>query len=121
MKILHTGNLNISNQKVLSSITKSIYAVADGIESIYSIHVNYVNDSWIIDFTPKASNLPALKVSGYITEGGRGEVLRINPESLSNFPSTLSFKNYDSCSDICNKYITLLDFIVSLFDYEFEF
>lgn len=121
MKILHAGNIDVSSQKVLASIEKSIYAISDEIKSIYTIHVNYVNGSWFVDCTPRASNLPTIKLSAYVAEGGRGDVLRINPENLANFPSSISFKDYNSCSDICDKYVTIMDFIIALFDYEFEF
>ena len=121
MKILHTGNRDLSSHALQDNITKAIYSVgSDQIRESYNIHVNYVNNSWVIDCEASDSILPSIKLSAFIRKNGSKEVLKIVPKRLLKFPNSVILANYNSGIDICNTYIDVMDFISALYDFEFE-
>ena len=120
MKILHNETPDYSDIDILDGIVKSIYAINENINEYYNIHVNFVNNFYIIACEPLKAIFPIIKLSTYISKSGDNETLHINPKSISKFPSSLNFSNYDKCLDIVNSYIDIMDFILALYDYEYE-
>ena len=113
--MLNTREFNQLSDKIIDSL----FAFNPDIRNLYDIHINFIDDSWRIDFLP-VSNLPVIKVDTYTENDDNGsEVLKIVPQNLSDFPNTLKFKEDDSY-DLCMDYIAVFEFILSLYDFEYK-
>ena len=107
--------------KVEDQILDAIYQYgSDDIKECYEIHVNLVNGSWIIDCEPLVNDVPVIKLVAFTSKSGNKEKLKINPKKLAKFPQAISFSNYNTCIDLANRYMSIMDFIISLYDFEFE-
>ena len=124
MKVLHTTTTTLNTKefnKLSDKIADSLYALSPEINNIYDIHINYIDESWHIDFLPVDKGIPALKVLGY-TEylNDNTEILKIDPKELSDFPKTLKLGAEARAYDLCMNYVVVFEFIVSLYDFEYE-
>ena len=122
MKLMHTTTTRLNTREfnqLSDKIIDSLFAFNPDIRNLYDIHINYIDDSWRIDFLP-VSNLPVIKVDTYTENDSDGsEVLKIVPQNLSDFPSTLKFRE-DNSYDLCTDYIAIFEFILSLYDFEYK-
>ena len=122
---MHTTTTTLNTKefnKVSDDIIQTLYALSPDMQDLYDIHINYIEDSWQIDFLPQVENMPALKATGYISyENNGAEVLRVNPQELTDFPNALSLSDRDKSYDRCVNYYVLFDFIISLYDFEYMF
>ena len=123
MKLLHstTTMLNTKEFNELSDkIIDKLYGLNPDIQDIYDIHVNYVEDSWRVDFLPIIDQLPVIKVDVYTEQDDNGgEVLKISPALLTDFPGKLKISGDDSY-DLCVNYVALFEFVVALYDFEYR-
>lgn len=125
MKLLHTTTTTLNTRnfnKVSEDIIATLYAVSPEMQDIYDIHINYIDDSWRIDFIPFNDNLPVLKVDTYVDfEDNGSQTLRVDPTGLEKFPTSFNLKDRNKSYDLCVNYMAIFDFIVSLYDYEYTF
>ena len=125
MKLLHTTTTTLNTRnfnKVSEDIIATLYAVSPEMQDIYDIHINYIDDSWRIDFIPFNDNLPVLKVDTYVDfEDNGSQTLRVDPTGLEKFPTSFNLKDKNKSYDLCVNYMAIFDFIVSLYDYEYTF
>lgn len=125
MKLLHTTTTTLNTRnfnKVSEDIIATLYAVSPEMQDIYDIHINYIDDSWRIDFIPFNDNLPVLKVDTYVDfEDNGSQTLRVDPTGLEKFPTSFNLKDRNKSYDLCVNYMAIFDFIVSLYDYEYMF
>ena len=123
MKLMHTTTTTLNTKefnKLSDNIIQAIYDVSPEVSDLYDIHINYVKDSWRIDFLPMDSDLPVLKVETYTEYDNSGrEVLKIYPSGLEDFPKSFSFKDKNRSYGRCMNYVALFDFVVSLYDFEY--
>jgi len=112
---------NSPDNTLYDDIAESLYDLGSvEFRDYYKIHVNFVNDEWIINCDPKSSELPSLKLTTIVNEHNGVEVLRVEPDEIAKFPKSISFNDYNSCLDTANKYINLMDFLSALYDFEYE-
>ena len=125
MKLLHTTTTTLNTRnfnKVSEDIIATLYTVSPEMQDIYDIHINYIDDSWRIDFIPFNDNLPVLKVDTYVDfEDNGSQTLRVDPTGLEKFPTSFNLKDRNKSYDLCENYMAIFDFIVSLYDYEYTF
>ena len=125
MKLLHTTTTTLNTRnfnKVSEDIISTLYTVSPEMQDIYDIHINYIDDSWRIDFIPFNDNLPVLKVDTYVDfEDNGSQTLRVDPTGLEKFPTSFNLKDRNKSYDLCVNYMAIFDFIVSLYDYEYTF
>ena len=125
MKLLHTTTTTLNTRnfnKVSEDIISTLYTVSPEMQDIYDIHINYIDDSWRIDFIPFNDNLPVLKVDTYVDFKDNGsQTLRVDPTGLEKFPTSFNLKDRNKSYDLCVNYMAIFDFIVSLYDYEYTF
>ena len=123
MKLMHTTTTTLNTRefnKLSDSIIQAIYSISPEVQDLYDIHINYVKDSWRIDFLPVESDLPVLKVDTYTEYDNSGrEVLKVDPSGLEDFPKTFSLKDKNRSYDKCVNYMALFDFVVGLYDFEY--
>jgi hypothetical protein len=121
MKILHSTMLNTKEFNELSDkVIDSIYDLNPDIRDVYEIHVNYIADSWQIDFVPVIDNVPVIKIDTYVErDNSGGEVLKIIPGMLTDIPGRLKIGDNDAY-DLCVNYVVIFEFILSLYDFEYR-
>lgn len=121
---MHTTTTNLNTREfnnLSDKIIGSLYNLNPDIQSLYDIHINFIDDSWRIDFIPRIDNIPVIKVDTYTEYNANNrEVLKINPKNLANLPETLKFKNDDNLYDTCSDFISIFEFLLSLCDYEYK-
>lgn len=124
MKLMHTTTTNLNTREFNNLSDKIIYSLYDlnpDIQSLYDIHINFIDDSWRIDFIPRSDNIPVIKVDTYTEYNANNqEVLKINPKNLADLPETLKFKDDDNLYDTCSDFISIFEFLLSLCDYEYK-
>ena len=125
MKLMHTTTTTLNTKefnKVSDNIIRALYSLSPEIRELYDIHINYIEEDWQIDFLPTINDIPAIKAVGYTEYTDNGaEILRINPQVLSDFPTELSLKdNRNTSYDLCMNYVAVFDFILSLYDFEYK-
>ena len=114
--MLNTKEFNELSDK----IADKIYDLNPDIQEIYEIHINYINDSWQIDFVPVLKDVPVIKVETYVKrDNSGGEVLTIIPGLLTDLPGRLKFSENDMY-DLCVNYVAIFEFILSLYDFEYR-
>lgn len=114
--MLNTKEFNQLSEKIINSI----YRLNPNVRDLYDIHVNYIDDSWQIDFLPLNNKLPVIKIDTFVEQGDRGEeVLKIIPSSLTELPKKLRFSEASSY-DLCMNYVELFEFILALYDFEYQ-
>lgn len=107
--------------QVSKQIIDSLYRLNSAVKTLYDIHINYINDSWVIDFIPKLNNIPVIKVNTYTVQDDYGrEILRITPKTLSDIQKELRLPKDKDSSDLYENYINIFRFILSLYDYEYK-
>lgn len=124
MKILQTTihNLNDKEFNQLSDkIIDKLYSFSYDIKELYDIHINYIDDSWRIDFIPIMKQLPVIKVDTEVKQYQNGkEILKITPVGLSEFPGRIRFQGqYADIEDLCTAYSTIFDYVLDLHRFEF--
>lgn len=124
MKLMHTTTTTLNTRefnKLSDRIIGSLYELNPEIQDLFDVHVNYIEDNWQIDFLPATANIPVIKVATYTEYSDDGdELLKIVPKSLEDFPEILKFKDEDKSYDLCMNYITVLEYILSLYDFEYK-
>ena len=124
MKLLHSTTTMLNTKefnKLSDNIIDALYRLNPDIQDIYDIHINYIEDSWVIDFLPLPENLPVIKVDTYTEQDDRGgELLKITPELLTDLPGKLKFSEESGSYDLCMNYVTLFEFVLSLYDFEYR-
>ena len=64
--------------------------------------------------------LPVIKVDTYTDQDDTGgEVLKVSPALLTDFPGKLKIGGDDSY-DLCVNYVALFEFLVALYDFEYR-
>ena len=123
MKLMHTTTTTLNTRnfnKLSDQIADSLYALNPDIQDLYDIHINYIEDSWRVDFVPVMDNIPVFKVDTYTEYNDKNqEILRLTPKTLSDLPETLKFKDENGSYDLCMNYVTIFEFIMSVYDFEF--
>ena len=124
MKLLHAKTNTLSDKEfdnLCDNIIDAIYDIEPDIRDLFEIHINMVNDDWVVDFVPLDDTIPILKVSAYTAYDDRNrEVLQIAPERLDKFPEFVNVSNYSSAIDVANKLSIVGDFMTSLFDFSYK-
>ena len=124
MKLMHTTTTTLNTKEfnnLSDKIIDSLYALNPDIQDLYDIHINFIQDSWQIDFLPLGNNIPAIKVDGYIEYTDNDvEILKINPQNLTDLPTDLELKSADKSYDLCMTYVAIFEFIISLYDFEYR-
>lgn len=124
MKLMHTTTTTLNTKefnKVSDKISDALYALNPDIQDLYDIHINYIDDSWHIDFIPTQSKIPALKVMGYVDYASdNSELLKIHPQDLTDFPKAVKLGADTRAYDLCAYYVTIFEFILSLYDFEYK-
>lgn len=123
MKLMHTTTTKLNTRefnKLSDKIIDSLFALNPEIQDIYDIHINYIDDSWQIDFIPFNSNIPVIKVNTYTDYDSKNrEILKISPEDLTDLPSEVKFRDENKSYDTCMDYVNIFEFIMSLYDFEY--
>lgn len=122
MKLLHTTMLTTKEFNQLSEkIIDSFYKLNPDMQDLYDIHINFVDDEWVIDFLPLQNNLPVIKIDTYVEKDRNGgEVLKVIPASLTDMPDKLGFKDEDRSYDLCMNYVEIFEFVLALYDFEYK-
>lgn len=121
---MHTTTTTLNTKefnKVSDNIIDALYELNSEIQDLYDIHINYIEDNWQIDFLPIHSNMPVIKVETYTEYSGEQEILRVSPQSLTDLPEKLKFKDEDGSYSLCMNYVNIFEFIISLYDFEYKF
>ena len=123
MKLLHATVQTLSDRefdKVSEDIAEDIYNIVPEIKNIYTIHIDMINDEWHIEFVPISKNSPVIKVNTYTSyNNDNKEVLHITPIGLIKFPDNLKFNDYEDALDAIAPYNVIVDFVLSLYDFEY--
>lgn len=123
MKLMHTTTTTLNTKefnKLSDDIIDSLYALNPDIQDLYDIHINFIEDSWQIDFLPLANHIPAIRVEGYTEYSDNNEILKINPQDLTDLPGELKLSSSDKSYDLCMNYVAIFEFILSLYDFEYK-
>ena len=124
MKLMHTSTTSLSTRefnKLSEKIIDSLYDLNSDIRDIYDIHINYIDDGWRIDFIPINAKFPVVKVDTYTEyNDDNDEILKITPKSLTELPEQLKLKDGDKSYDMCMNYVNIFEFILALYDFEYE-
>ena len=123
MKLMHTVTTTLNTRgfnKLSDKIIDALYALNPDIQDLYDIHINYIEDSWRVDFLPYEDNLPVIKVDTRTEYDDDIEYLKITPKSLEDLPSSLKFKGDDKSYDLCMQYVGIFEFVMSLYDFEYR-
>lgn len=113
--MLNTKEFNQLSEKIISSL----YNLNPAIKDLYDIHINYIDDSWQIDFIPLMDNIPVIKVDTYIEQDDGRELLKIIPKNLSDIPDRIKFTS-NSGYGLCMNYVELFEFVMFLYDFEYR-
>ena len=117
----HSLAEEIRSNDMLHAIEDAIYDLGDDeVRSLYNIHVNYINESYIVDCISVNGKVPSVKLSAYISRVEGLETLKIMPKALTNFPVSISLGNQDRCREIVNIYQSALNFVLALYDFEYD-
>lgn len=124
MKILQTTTHTLNDKEfnqLSEKIIGKLYSFSYDIKEYYDIHINYIEDSWRIDFIPIMKQFPVIKVDTEVKQYLNGkEVLKITPTGLSDFPGNIKFKGtYSETQDLCTEYSTIFDYVIDLYHFEF--
>lgn len=124
MKLMHSTTTVLTTRefnKLSEKIIEAMYDLNSEIQDLYDIHINYIDDSWAIDFLPMNDNMPVINVDTYVDQDDRGnEILKITPAMLSDLPGRIKFTDENSSSELCINYVALFDFLISLYDFEYK-
>lgn len=121
MKILHTTMLNTKEfNKLSDKIIDSLYELNPDIRDLYDIHINYIDDSWAVDFVPLVEDIPVIKIETYVDNSSGDEILKIIPSLLSDLPGRLKFAKENNSYELCMNYIIIFEFILALYDFEYK-
>lgn len=124
MKLMHTTTTTLNTRefnKLSDKIIESLYDLNSEIRDLYDIHINYIKESWRIDFLPIVDNLPVIQVDTYTDNDSSGsEILKIMPSDLTDIPKKLKFKSEDGSYNLCMNYVSVFEFILSLYDFEYK-
>lgn len=114
--MLNTREFNKLTEKIIGSL----YKLNPDVQDLYDIHINYIDDSWQIDFIPQIDNIPVIKVDTYVEQDdGGSEVLKIIPKNLSDIPQRLKISDKGAYG-LCMNYVELFEFVLSLYDFEYK-
>lgn len=95
---------------IANSIIDEIYLYFPKIKKLYDIHINYINDSWEVDFIPLVEYMPILTVDTKVKYSAKGdEILTITPVSLDKLLTHISF-NSEGPGKIDRDFQALFDF-----------
>ena len=123
MKLLHSTTTMLNTKefnKLSDNIIDKLYDINPDIKDLYDIHINFIDDSWQIDFLSLVKGIPALKAEGYTEYTNRNiEVLKVNPQSLTDLPNSLKLVDSDRSYDLCMNYVVVFEFILGLYDFEY--
>lgn len=124
MKLMHTTTTKLNTRefnKLSDKIADSLYRLNPDIQNLYEIHINFIEDSWRIDFLPTEDNLPVIKVDTYTEYDDNGnEILKVIPQNLTDLPENLKFKDETKSYDLCMNFVSIFEFILSLYDFEYR-
>lgn len=113
--MLNTKEFN----KLTEKIAESLYRLNSDVRDLYDIHINYIQDTWQIDFIPLMDKIPTIKVDTFVKQDNDGaEILKIIPKNLSGIPDRIKFTDA-SGYDLCMNYIELFEFVILLYDFEY--
>lgn len=122
MKILHTTKVILGAKefnKIADSVIDEIYLYFPKIKKLYDIHINYINDSWEVDFIPLVEHMPVLTVDTEVKYSAKNdEILTITPVSLDKLPVHMSFIS-DGPSKIDRDFQALFDFTSRISEIKF--
>ena len=105
--------------KIADSVIDEIYRYFPKIKKLYDIHINYINDSWEVDFIPLVEHMPVLTVDTEVKYSARGdEILIITPVSLDKLPMHLAFIS-DGLGKIDGDFQALFDFTSKISEIRF--
>ena len=122
MRILHATTTNLSQREfnnLSDKIIDALYGLTPNVRGLYDIHLNYIKDSWVIDFLPIMDYIPVIKVqTSTIQDDNGGEVLKVTPANLTDIPGILKFKG--DPTDLCNDYIYVFEIVLALQNFEYR-
>lgn len=124
MKLMHTTTTTLNTKEfnnLSDRIIDSLFVLNPDIKKLYDIHINFIKDSWQIDFLPLVRGIPAIKAEGYTEYNNRNiEILRIKPKDLTDFPKNLKLGDDNKAYDRCLNFVTIFEFVLSLYDFEYK-
>ena len=124
MKLMHTVTTTLNTRefnKLTDKIADAIYELNQDISELYDIHINYIEDSWRIDFVPLDDDFPVIKVDTYTkTDDSGAEILMISPKSLSDIPKSIDLRKQSEGYDTCLNYVVIFECLLSLYDFEYK-
>jgi hypothetical protein len=123
MRLLHATTTTLNTKefnKLTDKIIDALYDIDQDIRDLYDIHINFIEDTWQIDFVPVIDNIPVIKVDTYTEYDEEDEILRIIPVNLTDIPGILKFKDEDKSYDLCVNYVAIFEFILGLYDFEYR-
>lgn len=122
MKLIHATVTNLSQREfnnLSDKIIEELYGLTPNVSDLYDIHINYVKDSWAIDFLPIIDYIPVIKVQTSTEQDDNGgEILKITPANLTDIPGILKFKG--NPTDLCNEYIYVFKLVLALQNFEYR-
>jgi hypothetical protein len=123
VKLLHTISNKLSDRdfdKLAQKIISSMYELEPGIENIYRIHIDIIQDEWHIEFVPNSRKVPIIKVNAYTSYNANNrEILHVSPINIIKFPEVINLKGYDDALTSVADLNIVLDFLVDLYDFEY--
>lgn len=114
--MLNTKEFNKLSDKIIDSL----YGLNPDIRDLYDIHINYIDDSWAVDFVPLVEDIPVIKIETYVNNSSGDEILKIIPSLLSDLPGRLKFAQENNSYELCMNYIIIFEFILALYDFEYK-
>lgn len=124
MKLMHTVTTTLNTRefnKLSDKIVDALYNKCEDIATLYDIHINYIDDSWRIDFIPLDDDFPVLKVDTFIqSESSGAEILKISPSIIDELPEKISLQKQSEGYDACLNYVILFESILALYDFEYR-
>ena len=124
MKVMHTTTTTLNTKefnKLSDKIIDSLYELNPEIQELYDIHINFIDEGWQVAFIPLSDDIPVIKVNTYTEyDDSNNELLKISPESIAELPEKLKLKGEDKSYDLCMHYVSIFEFIISLYDYEYR-
>ena len=123
MKLMHTSNRKLSDKEfdiLCHDITDSLLSIDADIPDIYNVHIDMISGDWHVEFVPKSSNTPVIKVNTYtIYDEDDNEVLKLSPTDIVKIPEDHHFKDYDDATQFASKLQVILDFLQFLYEFEY--
>lgn len=123
VKLLHTIPKELSDRdfdELTQDIASSMYKLEPGIEHIYTIHIDIIQDEWHIEFVPNSRKVPIIKVNAYTSYNDNNrEILHISPINIIKFPEVINLRGYDDALTSVADLSIVLDFLVDLYDFEY--